>query len=727
MATIRAPFNFVPLSDKVFFPSWAKQISQDVPFEDGEDGIITVNIKNVTPLFVRDGHAKEEQTEWSCHIVDDNGNKSYFIPGTTLKGCFRSVMEVLSYAKLNRYNNDSFGYRSFTTQIKGVNYADKMKNVKHCGWLYKEDEDYYIEECVNGIQKIKHLDIRKRFGNFDVGADHQTAECKQKSLGFFDGGELYPIVIVDENNSVTYKENKTEKHVPQGRYKLVCTGYMEGKKVEYLFDTNLKERVTVDEDVFKSFDTVHAHTPYYAGQNGKDGFLRNRVKQGERIPVFFETKGDAICAIGITRMFRYPFDNSVSSCIENISKLHFSKDLDLVECIFGYISSDSQLKGRVHIGNAFSDDIISDDSCELIKGVFGTPRASYYPLYVKQSGRTISNYSTQGAQLAGRKRYRITKNAQKLELRTGNGNENLVVGFRPLPQGITFECKINVHNLKKVEIGALLSAITFNETTGCFHNLGLAKSFGYGAVSCEVSLSKDFKYSKEEYEMEFNKEISCFLQQKYRAMATEQSLKQLVSIASAVHSIDDMVQMSFEEYEQFKEDRNMSILNEPQRQINILIDEQVAFESKIKERQEKERAEEEKRREEERREHEEQERQRMLATQQAQAEQEQRKADRLAAGLAFLLEERVDGKGLKIQELSNGISRINQFLNKNKGYEITDRDKDAVGEWLKKLPKPTKKAEKKEYEEFVSKSWQQMSKLFGPETAKQWFEEIVEQ
>jgi exonuclease VII large subunit len=131
--------------------------------------------------------------------------------------------------------------------------------------------------------------------------------------------------------------------------------------------------------------------------------------------------------------------------------------------------------------------------------------------------------------------------------------------------------------------------------------------------------------------------------------------------------------------------------------------------------------------EEERREREEQERQMILAAQQAQAEQEQRKADRLAAGLAFLLEERVDGKGLKIQELSNGISRINQFLGKNKGYEITDSDKDAVGEWLKILPKPTKKAEKKEYEEFASKSWQQISSLVGPETAKQWFEEIVEQ
>ena len=31
---IRAPFNFVPVSSKVFFPGWADQVSQDVPFSD---------------------------------------------------------------------------------------------------------------------------------------------------------------------------------------------------------------------------------------------------------------------------------------------------------------------------------------------------------------------------------------------------------------------------------------------------------------------------------------------------------------------------------------------------------------------------------------------------------------------------------------------------------------------------------------------------------------------
>ena len=56
--SIRAPYNFVPLSDKVFFPDWADQISHDIPFSDGVSGFITFDMKAMTPIYVRNGHTK---------------------------------------------------------------------------------------------------------------------------------------------------------------------------------------------------------------------------------------------------------------------------------------------------------------------------------------------------------------------------------------------------------------------------------------------------------------------------------------------------------------------------------------------------------------------------------------------------------------------------------------------------------------------------------------------
>ncbi|MBQ7691820.1 MAG: hypothetical protein IJT30_11620, partial [Muribaculaceae bacterium] len=63
MATLKAPFNFVPLSDKVYFPAWADQISHDVPFSDGLSGELELTITAETPILVGAG-PKEEQDGW---------------------------------------------------------------------------------------------------------------------------------------------------------------------------------------------------------------------------------------------------------------------------------------------------------------------------------------------------------------------------------------------------------------------------------------------------------------------------------------------------------------------------------------------------------------------------------------------------------------------------------------------------------------------------------------
>lgn len=587
---ITAPYNFVPLSDKVFFPSWGKDISHDIPFEDGEDGVITLTIENKTPLFVRDGHCNGEKTEWSSHVKDISGNKLYFIPGTTLKGCLRSVMEVLSFSKMNRFNDDSFGYRYFNSKIKGVKYSDVIKKAKCCGWLYKDGDNYFINECSKGIQKITHFQLAVKFKDFNPGQDHETAEIKQKSL--CNGSPLFPILKVKEGE-VTYKENKQPKVVPEGEYQVVCTGYMESKKVEYLFSTDFKDKtLKVDNVAFQSFDSVHAHTPYYAGLNGKDGFLKSLLVKGVPIPVFFEKDADGnVLTMGITRMYRYPFKNSVKDYIYNTSKKHFDlENPDLAECVFGYINNQTQLKGRVHIGNAFCQSLIPDSQCELMEGVLGQPRASYYPLYLKQKNNTVANYSSSETTIAGRKRYRITNGLVTLPLTSGN--ENLLVKFRPLPANNSFVCKIAVHNLKPVEIGALLSAISFNETEGTYHNLGLAKAFGFGTISCKASLSSHFKYSVEDYIKAFNEELSSFLQSNGSRLCLEESLTKLIAIASATHSQAEMKQMDFDECNIYKEDLNFSTLKETNKEFNILINESEISEKRLKEKKEKEEAEE---------------------------------------------------------------------------------------------------------------------------------------
>lgn len=573
---LTAPFNFVPLSSKVFYPDWANKVSQDVPFSDGEDGVIELEITNHTPLFTRNGHRRDEDTPYSSHILNSDGTRRYFIPGSTLRGCFRSVLEIMSFGKMERYEDGSFAMpREFDT--KKSDNADYMKAVKHvsCGWLQKQEDSYVLYPCTQGVQKIKHKDVKRNFPTFSEGKDHETAECKQTSLC---KGETYPEVDV-KAYSISYKENNRLHNVPEGKYRVVCTGYIKGKKHEYLFSEEENKSIEVPQDVFKTFESIHQYTEYYAGCSGKRGFLAQRLYAGERIPVFYTQENGKITAVGITRFFRYPYAYQVSDLVNNACSGLDRTKLDLPDILFGCINkteSPNSLKGRVIFSHAFCQNIVSNNQLLPLSGILGTPKASYYPYYLTQNSRNNEyvTYKTKGATIAGRKRYRISDGSLRELPNNEKENKNVLTLFNAIPAGLTFCGQVVVHNVRKAEIGALLSAILMNKTKGCYHNLGLAKSFGYGKFSCSVELN-GLKYSIEEYLRAFEAEM-------YSAgfnMSVQESLNKMISIASE-HTSDIMAMMSLDEYEESKKNNNFSVLNEKPSQLRTFLDEEFKREQK---------------------------------------------------------------------------------------------------------------------------------------------------
>ena len=75
MTKIKAPYNFVPLADKVVYPKWEKAVNHDVPFADSESGTISVRIKTHSPIFVKNGGEKsvvkmQRDYDWSYEVVD---------------------------------------------------------------------------------------------------------------------------------------------------------------------------------------------------------------------------------------------------------------------------------------------------------------------------------------------------------------------------------------------------------------------------------------------------------------------------------------------------------------------------------------------------------------------------------------------------------------------------------------------------------------------------------
>ena len=507
MATIKAPFNFVPLSSKVFFPDWADLISHDIPFEDGLSGVIELKITAQTPIFVRNGHTQKdhEENRDAYKSFSKMADDSYFIPGTSIKGAVRSVLEILSFGKMgkNQVVNQSFGLRDLSKSADGDFYREKIKTDRiHCGWLQLKNEEYYLDDCglpwrisvesidhkfgsdlysfIQNNKNFKEDENRTAKKKYDLFGNHEFRQrfCSDEELREANkaGNRLFVKFDAEGDEGVIVFTGQPGERKLGKRLTKAGKPMMEGKFYEFVFPSKVERKgIPLDESLVKEFISVHRNSPDY-----KD-FRKAQLIGGERIPVFFIYKEDdkTVEAIGLSYLFKYPAYNSIYGAL---AEDHLSDKRDLPECMFGDVATGGALKGRIMFGNAKAD-----GECRLLGEtpvVLATPNPSYYPLYLGD-GQT---WNSETIHVAGRKRY-PTRN--KLS-ESPKGTEDMANTMNPLDAGTVFLEKIRYHNLKRVELGALLSALLFHNEEGCFHSLGAGKPLGYGKVTIEVqNLSQD--------------------------------------------------------------------------------------------------------------------------------------------------------------------------------------------------------------------------------------------
>jgi CRISPR-associated protein (TIGR03986 family) len=541
MATIKAPFNFVPLSDKVFTPDWADKVSHDIPFEDGLDGSIDVTITTHSPIFVRNGKKTNEEDNTFCHTDDGR----YFIPGTTVKGAIRNVLEILSCGKMEtakkRYAIRDLQLKEYTNHF--VNNYDNI----HGGWLsYDKDVDE-ISIIDSGVPyRVSHIEIDNYFNthfvtifskkeNFKSGTTIKSAKykydcCKGQKLvvGYKVKGKINSANTVDKREIVTFDSNSAELGT------LVFTGQpghrkagdksknqkAQSKFYEFVFAKNREKSTPIatfdyyeDEGLWADFRFIYADSEEW-------GYWKSKLLKGERIPVFLTLNADGTLKhFGLSYLYKLPYVKRVD---EYRPMEHTSTSVDFVDSLFGYANKDEALKGRVQFSHAFC---VADNvkPMHLHQVLMSSPKPTYYPIYVKQEGgsngfmsdvrdnivkfRTMLNSDVQ---LRGWKVYPIHKQTEEFpaieQTQLINSSK-----FYPLPIGTEFKFTINFHNIRPFELGALLSAIKLQQNS--FHNLGFAKPYGYGKCKLMVSDLNLFEESdvktQEEYIALFNEQMKA--------------------------------------------------------------------------------------------------------------------------------------------------------------------------------------------------------------------------
>lgn len=568
---MQAPFNFVPVSKKVFFPKWGKQISQDVPFSDAESGYIKISIKAENPIYVRNGHIKSDRDSSNDKFLSfSNINGAHFIPASSLKGSIRNVLEILSFSKLKLDANMKYATRDwYNPELYDLK---QKQNQIHCGWLhYDQDQNICIIDC--GIPyRINHKRIDEYFESKNINLSFEKYFYEQNrvininkphklgNISFDPKTSVFKYALlnydIDVLRNLTFaidpvyaNEHQPQRVMVSDNNSIVGTIVFTGSPNKWKFPRETKGDGKFYEFVFPEPDAAaernpliineidYNHFKFFHSDSPDWKFWNEKLENGGRVPVFFrrdDTNEMKVMDFGISFLYKKPFK---SSPYELLSESHKEDDkdisLDMAECIFGKTSSKASLKGRVQFGHAFAEVVKVADRQEL---VLGSPKASYYPIYVKQMNgqngivSSYLTYSNLNASISGWKRYLIRANtwSNKAE------SDKLNTPFIPLDRGSVFTSRISFHNLRKAEIGALLSALTFHNNDDYFHMIGMAKPYGYGKVKITLDLENSkLKYAPVEYMCVFEKEIveDPFMFGGRLEWNSSQEIKQLFTLA----------------------------------------------------------------------------------------------------------------------------------------------------------------------------------------------------
>jgi CRISPR-associated protein (TIGR03986 family) len=554
---ITSPYNFVPLSDKVVMPFWAKQVSHDIPFKDSQSGTLKLKIKAESPIYVRNGVPRNASDNDKNHFNQFGNN--CFIPGSSIRGMLRSVMEIMSFGRMgNKVNDDKYSVRDF--QNNDIYPKTDLSNKVECGWLYKIGEDYFLDQCGKpGRISHKNLDVlcssNQKISSFykiatNVSGDRDKS-AKSKNENFtFNREHKFSVDYTDGVGKQVYKidtEGREGEIVMTGQSsvrKEPKEGRASGKHLEFIFWKTAPTKTPVPDEVKKNFFFAYYDQDKNSQKEEDWKWRKKQLENGNKIPVFFRTENSNIKDMGLTMLFKITYNKSVGDSIKSIQKN--ADDYDLAETIFGYTNDkELSLKGRVQVGHAFVSNG-KPTPLPLKTEVLAGPKASYYPNYIEQNpnneGKTgkYQTFMNPDAKIRGWKRYPVHSGSNVI---SNPGTETVASKFFPLPASTEFTFDIHYHNLRKEELGALISAITFHNTDGLFHSIGSAKPLGYG----KISLSIKGGISKEE-QIEMMKAYETYMEYSLDgSWINSPQIKELFAMAKS--AIDDKLRyMSLTEF-----------------------------------------------------------------------------------------------------------------------------------------------------------------------------------
>lgn len=601
-----APYNFVELPEQVVTVDPDSLPSGDRYHLDLKTGIIKCTLTTESPLYIRCGMTtadfikyselpekyskppkdateqqnkqwEEEKKQWEVErrktlapFFTYRSDKFPVLPGSSLRGMLRTLVEIISFGKIDRVSNE---HRLFFRAVAANSEKDSLgkaykiyvdpKKVK-AGYLKKDSEGWYIQPAKTEkgatFAWVRETPLNlPKFLNFNndkyepqyisvsyrsVAVDH-TDRAKRLFANDVELPDTHPRkgVLVTSGNMKQGNEPSPRRNHCVVFECLIFEANSNSRKlrvddiaIEHYRNalTDFQKKSPFDKDWGILQENQNHPVFYYPPENeNKVGFFGQ--SPNFRIPYSPEGNGHAMTVVDFIP--------------EDLKKL---ASIDLADAIFGWVKQESkseklpqnfdkykQRSGRIFVTDALyhsNQNGIWYEDKPLTPQILSGPKPSCFPHYLVQPSADKSELKHYASEpitetvIRGHKLYWHKGSNPDFKLPPSKKiigspkkvSDTQTTLIKPINQGVTFKFNIHFENLSDVELGALLWVLNIAKDDAYRFKMGMGKPLGLGAVKIEPTLylsSRQKRYQNlfdsndgwKKGETESNKDISNYV------------------------------------------------------------------------------------------------------------------------------------------------------------------------------------------------------------------------
>jgi CRISPR-associated protein (TIGR03986 family) len=560
-----APYNFVSLPQQVVSADY-KIPGHDKYAEHNHTGYLDCILTTLTPTYTRTALSPDFFARWNddkLGMMRDNQAREVYaqffglddvqrpmVPGSSLRGMARSLIEIAGYGKMDWVSNDT----KITFRAIGAKRDDPLKasydqvlgnlgSEVRAGYLLRKGEDWFVQPALlpgdceglgkGAFIKVKESQISPGAIPGFIGFNDQNYRPQYHEVSFdarvgYRKGRNY----VDIINIGPTASDYSHKGI------LVCSGNMletanpgqlspRSHHVIILPRNTKAEQIKIRKQSIE--DYLNGLTLFQKKQPPFDSQMGCLL---DRRPIFYvEDKGEVI-AFGHSPNFRIPYwlrSGQAATTLDLVPKQlrtqlikqsNIDRVIDIAEAIFGYVAAGKRVKGRA--GRVFFTDATCEPNQENIwlpegtitPKILGGPKPTTFQHYLVQNKEKkhdpdkkyqLAHYGTPTPDetvIRGHKLYWHKQDGLRVE----DFGENEVTHWesdtqhtqiKPVSEGIRFGFRVYFENLTDVELGALLWVLDLPD--GYHHKIGMGKPLGLGSVAISPELiitNRSQRYSK---------------------------------------------------------------------------------------------------------------------------------------------------------------------------------------------------------------------------------------